>query len=555
MSGLVTVSRGKIGATGVNAENGYIPADIRYSKVANPVLDCLYNNNLSRVGEVSFTRGGEAIILDRYGNWQFESDLDRTNHVIWSEDFTLTAGKWANTYSLLTSTTSGLTDPLGGSNAYTCLLASTTTIAQTAGNTAIEADSGITNMVSTLFYSVSFWIKVVSGTFTGARVTFGSTDHEMDWTPSGSWVQVTATLAVGGGTQIFGITPYGTSGSEFGLYGVQVSEGSVLGSYIVTTGAEVTVSAEGDGRRANENGYLIESASTNLITQSEDLSETGWAVSGAALSAYSSANPFGAINQNTLLTFSTSSTATVTKTATFTNGTSYSVSLFFKLISGNITTITAALGAGSAVNFATITSTWARVDVECVAGASNDLVLTIISPEKNGLLAIAGIQVEEGSLSSYMRTSNATFSRPVDILTVPYNLGRPDEPWTIFFKTHGVSDGLNKYIFNNGLTGSNAFSCYYSTDTLYLNIGGTISNFSSTKNNEVCLSYDGTTIKQYLNGTYVTSATNTDTVSTIGSILTIGSDGTNALDAQLSGLRIYDFQLTDKEIAYISGEY
>ena len=548
MSGLVTVSRGKLGTRGVDAENGYIPADIRYSKVANPVLDILYNNNLSRVGEVSFERDGEGIIQDRYGNWQFISSTSFSNLLEYSNRFDSAGTNWFDSFGRYAVQATNEVDPDAGTAATRIVLDATTTT----GQIVMDKNSTLTGGE---IYTFSGWVKVLTGTITAFEFQQSANSEVMSPAPTSSWQYITHTFSALGTNPVISFNMIGTIGATFAFYHFQLEVGSTANSYIATSGSQVTVVNNNPPQRQNENGYLIEGVKTNLITFSGDLSNTDWTVSGATLSTYSGEDPFALVDQNTQLTFSTSSTTTITKTATFTNGTSYAVSLFAKLIGGSVSTMTASIGGGASASFVPITSSWVRIDVTCTAGAANNLVLTIISPTQDAIVVLSGIQVEAGSKSSLIRTGDTVRAKPADSVSVPYKIGRPDEPWTIFFTTSGVSDGLNKYIFNNGLTGSNAFSCYYSTDTLYLNIGGTISNFSSTKNNEVCLSYDGTTIKQYLNGTYVTSATNTDTVSTIGSILTIGSDGTNALDAQLSGLRIYDFQLTDKEIAYISGEY
>ena len=548
MSGLVTVSRGKLGNRGVDAENGYIPADIRYSKLNNPVLDCLYTNNLSRTGDVTFTRDGEGVIQDRYGDWQFISNTSFSNIAHPSNDFTgwSDAGnRWSvtsdqNQTSPTASDASHITLDLTVSSGDLFLYK--TTDEYVIGNT----------------YTMSFWIRTVSGTITGIEARHVTTNTALTWTPSGTWTQLSHTWIATATTESTGITVIGTSGAVFGLAYIQVESGSTVNDYIPTTVASVTVANTQPPQRQNQNGYLIESAKTNLITYSGDLSNTDWTVSGAALSAYSGSDPFALVDQNTKLTFSTSSTATVTKTATFTNGVSYAVSLFVKLIGGSVSTMTAAIGGGVSASFVPLTSSWVRIDVTCIAGASNNLVLTIISPSQNATVVLSGIQVETGSKSSLIRTDATARARPADSVSVPYKIGRPDEPWTIFFTTFGVGDTSSGYVLSNGLSGSDAFAVYFSpvgSGALLINIGGTAPSFPSTQNREVCLSYNGTAIKLYLDGTYISQVTNTSTVSSIGSILYIGSNGTDALDAQLSGLRIYDSQLTDKEIAYISGEY
>ena len=83
----IVVYKGKIGDRGTDGIDGAGVADIRKSIIDNPVLDCLYNNNLARVGDLTFTRLGEAVLIDRYGDYQFVTSEDFTNEFTWSEDF------------------------------------------------------------------------------------------------------------------------------------------------------------------------------------------------------------------------------------------------------------------------------------------------------------------------------------------------------------------------------------------------------------------------------------------------------------------------------------
>ena len=555
MNDIVKVFRGRLGTRGTDGVNGAGVADIRKSVIDNPVLDCLYNNNLSRVGILTFTRTGEAVILDRYGNYSFVTGDDFTNEFPYSNDFSF----WDDPFARWTISATGQTDPDAGSNATHITLDATITT----GQSVLEE---VPASLAAAFYTISFWIKVVSGTITGVEVSVGSDTFTVDWIPDSSWQKVNFTFSASG-SAIMSISPLGTSGAVFGLYHAQLEIHSNVNPYLATSGARVTASNSADGSRHNQNGYLLESSKTNLITFSEDLADASsdWIVSGAALGVYASANPFGNTNQNSLITFSSSATGSITNETTFSDNTAYTVSVFVKLISGNITQMTASIYRGVAVDFPLITGEWVRYDIPVTSGVFdaaefNGIVFTLISPEKNAVVAITGFQAETGGISSYIRTALAQLTRPFDLLTTPYNLGRPDEAWTFMFTTLGTPDAFTMYVFNNGLTGGDEFSIKYSGGFLFIGIGGLFVSFVDAKNAEVTLAYDGGTIvKLYMDGVFTSQVafSSVPSVSAIGTTLNIGGDGTsvNSLDAQLGRLRGYDIDLTALEIAYISGEF
>jgi len=548
MSDKVIVYRGRRGDPGKDAVNGAGVLDIRKSIIDNPSLDCLYNNNLSRVGDLTFTRIGEASIIDRYGDYQFITSEDFTNELPFSEDFS----QWDDPFARFTISATGQSDPLGGNNATEITLDEDVTT----GETVVEEI--LSGLVSDSFYTFSVWIKVVSGTFTALEISVGANTFVVDWTPTPSFTRVRFTFANPASGLIFSINPLGTSGSVFGLFGAQFEKNSNLNAYLKTTGTRVTASNPADGSRHNQNGYLLESTKINLITFSEDLGEDDWGVSGVTLSNFAGENPFGNTQQRILLTFAASTTGTVTKTVTLTNLVTYQVTLFVKLISGNITQFTAAVGGGTAIDFDLPTTDWVRVNVTVVAGAANDLVLTIISPEQTAVVAITGVQVETGSVSSYIRTAASALSRPFDLLTTPYDIGRPDEAWTIIFAPFAVGSGTSRHVLDNGLSGSDSFAVFYTNTDLFIVIGSvTISFTITTAALEIALAYDGSNIDLYEDGIFIEQKANAGVVSVSPTTLNIGGDGTsaNSLDAQMGRLRVYDTNLTALEIANVSGEF
>lgn len=553
MNDIVTIYKGERGDIGTDGVNGTGVSDIRSSIVDNPILSCLHSNKTSKSGDVVYTKTGEALIKDRYGVWQFESDYPSTNEVPYSEDF-VTGGGWNDTFSYWTvSSDQAESDPNGGNDATYITLDKDSRIILTNENV---LEDTITGLDSSAWYTLTFYIKVVSGTFTGMDIQQGSTHYPIEWTPSSSWQKIRLSFGHGGASSLLGINPWGASGAVFGIFAVQYSKGSSLIDYIKTTGTPISNAATSDGSRSNDLGYLIESSATNLITYSEDLSKTGWSVSGAALAAYTSENPFGNVGQQTQLTFSGAATATVSKTATVLDNTKYIVSFYIKLISGNITQINAAIQDGAAIDFALPTSDFERVYVEVTSGTSVDvdLVISAISPEKNAVFVLVGVQVETGSLSSYIRTAASTYTRSFDDYSVPFSAIKPDDKWALQFTQSLISNDTGRYIFSNELSGSDELSSYYTSSILYINIGGVLTSFSDVSDaNEVGLSFGSGNIKLFKDGVYVETKANAGSVSTAPTSLAIGSDGVNAINAYLGRMIWYNETLTDSEMSYISG--
>ena len=556
MSGTVIVNRGKLGTPGVNAINGAATTDIRFSKIDTPLLDVLYNNNLSRTGDISFSRTGDGVFTDRYGSETIATDAEFTNEVPYSDSFsplgwynrTGGAGNLnANAWSVLST---GNSDPLGGSDATHFTL----------DKTIASGDECLTfytfgGASLSSYYSTSFYIKELTGTITGVEMIVDGDVYPLDWTQTGGWVKVESICSAGLAGGIYSsFTVIGTSGATFGFFHPHYGRGLETGTYIATAGARGTLANTDSSVRGNQNGYLIETASTNIVTYSNNLSKTNWVVSGATLGSNTTADPFGAENLNNKITFSTSSSATITKTVTTTNSVTYTVSAYFKLISGTLTTVSASVGGGTAVEFTLPTSGFVRLSAQVTAGTGDNVIISIVSPSKDAVLIVSGVQCELDNLSSYMQTSSAATTRPIDLFTVPYQLGKSDEAWTVFFEVVGLSDGALKYIFHNGLTGGDAFYIYYTSNVLYINIGGTLTSFTGTQTaNDIALVFDATNINLYVDGIYVSQAANAGTVTNMPSTLTIGSDGTNGLDAQLSKLKVWDFDLTALECQMISG--
>ena len=169
-----------------------------------------------------------------------------------------------------------------------------------------------------------------------------------------------------------------------------------------------------------------------------------------------------------------------------------------------------------------------------------------------------GFQAELNGVSSYIRTTGNANSRPEDDCRAPYVLAGAGEPWSLSFSHYGLIDDSNeKHVFNNGLTGANEFSMWFVNDTLKVKIGSVTTTFSSVlASTFIGVTFDGTTLKLYLDGVLSSSTTNAGTSGTVPTTLYIGSDETaaNSLNAFMNNFKFYDNELSANNIRYLVGD-
>ena len=562
MSDIVKVYEGRLGDRGNNGENGVSTSTIAFSKCNNPVLDCLNQNNL---GTAKFFRGGEAIHEDRYGRTIFVNDFDRNNLIDNSQNFNTTTTNWSDPNGYVNAQTTGQSDPLGGTNA-TRIQVSPATTALAFSQTLL--DIAVTTL-NDRFYTASFWIKAVSGTWNDSiRVNIGSDPFYSPWDGSTSWQRVSITLAFGGGTKLFGITPLGTDLAEFDLFGVQVEQGSNLTDYIATSGSAVTLEGTGGtGIRHNERGYLIENQSTNLATYSEDLAETVWTISGAALSTNTTPNPFGQVAQNQVLTM-TNSTATITQNNTLSDNTLYYFSAYVKLTSGTVTYFAVSGCDGQEFELVGLTNTYSRITGTFTTGVdgTGDFEIKFISPDTNAVIELTGIQVEANYFTSYMRTAGAASTRVSDTyVTDARNLCDFTQDWSLMFKIDGVTEFVSKrWIIDNGENTDNRFQVYFENDQLWIAIGNEFQNFLSVaRNGEFVITYESLIgrFQVWIDGVVAEAATENIVSNIDQKTWWLGNDNTatpttdEALDGYLATVKLWDFELNSGEVRYVSGVY
>jgi hypothetical protein len=166
-----------------------------------------------------------------------------------------------------TQITSGVPAPDSSTNGFTVSGASATTNSSGSNNVRI-----LSVMAAAGTHTVSMWIKTNSSSTT-VTIRDATTSTGIGFVTTSSWTRITATF---NNTSAGNIILLSTSGTAFDCFGVQVESGSFPTSYIPTTTATVTRSADvvsitganfSSWYRQDEGTVFSDCVSTNAATQ------------------------------------------------------------------------------------------------------------------------------------------------------------------------------------------------------------------------------------------------------------------------------------------------
>jgi len=252
-----------------------------------------------------------------------------------------------------------------------------------------------------------------------------------------------------------GFESYLGDGSGIYVWGAMLSQGSYLFGYIPTTSAAVfKLPYDCDPATGVSKGALIEAASTNLLTYSEQFDNAAWVKVVSTITADATTSPDGSVNADAQLagvvryaaTIAADSTNTISifvksldavwvrfvlyETATIANR----FSLWANLSTGALGTVSnGGTGSGASTSTASITSIgngWYRLSV---AGAINNSATAVtyqFGPvDADNSVSVAnvtdylwGAQLEAGTLAtSYIPTTSATVARAADNIYILTN--------------------------------------------------------------------------------------------------------------------------------------
>ncbi|MCP4987567.1 MAG: hypothetical protein GY928_16370 [Colwellia sp.] len=548
---ILKLFKGKRGEAGQDGEKGTGTSDIRGSVVDSPSFSALYNNKISRVGEVSWSRAGDGLIRDRYGEYKWINGDDFTNFTLYSVD----TSQWGDPGGLWSIDSSGNLDPLGG-NTADILVADLTTVPF---RNVIGLPLGGSTGANT--FTISFWAKKISGVVSDIYIDGDGFSFDTGITITSSYIRYSVTIAASGSNSTLYISPQMSSGSKVAIWGVQYENGSIMSDYIPTSGAIDTLPNSINPWRANQYGYLIEDQKTNNIKNSENLSGSNWTITDGIVSAFTGADPLGETNKNIKITFDTSANILLESAGVFTQGVEYSVSFDLMIYGGSVSSVTAALseGAQTVVGGTLPNGNFERVTLKCTAGLTSGLQVRATSANLSGIIILTNLQVETGEVSSYIKTGDTTITRQEDDVNSSYSnsFPNPTKVWSCSFSVNLIAnDPVVKYIFNNGLSGSDEFSASFQGDTLSVIIGDDSVVFTDVLQYSFFgIVHTESDVKLYGDGLLVDTQSISGTSNTESTTMYIGSDETasKSINAYLSMFDFYDTNLTSDEMRYKAG--
>jgi len=394
------------------------------------------------------------------------------------------------------------------------------------------------------------------------------------------------------------VTPNGYKAGE--LYAVIPSDGA----------ADMDVTRATDATRVDENGLveklganvpridytgggcphiLAEPQRTNLVTYSEDFTQSYWSPSNTAVTANATISPDGTTNATLLVGASQSATGTyirATTTSASVIGTTYTLSLyvkpkgsskFLKFWARNTDAAIAIFNLVDGTTDTPLTSTitavdngWFRVTTtgELLSATVAPYFYTYYSATENEGFYFWGAEIEEGSYStSYIPTTGSTVTRNQDIFT-------RDGIGSLINSTEGVlfvemaaldNDGSYRVMTISDGTTANYIALYYSPTTnnisWELKVGGA-AQFSrsvslplgSKSFNKFAFKYKENDCKLFLNGVesdiYTSNATFTS--NTLNSLFLTNGLGSLKLFGKVKQLQVYDTALTDDQLRQIT---
>ena len=556
---VVIQSIGKKGDAGRDGTNGVGVSNVRESLIASPIINLFRANNIDP--NIAWSRDGEAAFVDRYGqNGKVSGDTVR-QLLANSDDYRTGAGlsfPWVNNSLYTLDQDRNQPDPLGGNNASQITFTSTT--GQTFGF------MGNMFVTTGLIYRVSIYVKVISGTLN--KVSFkngGSADAEIvdfPQTPSNDWQRfnVVYTGFHSQGARFLFDAP---SGCTVQVFRANISEGTKLQEpELIGDNRPVTITNTLPVYRQNQYGYLLEGNKTNLCPNSQEISD--WSIGGGAVvSQNPNPDPYGDINTNTLITFAGSSSISITQNVTLTEGETYSVSFFAASSSGSVESLSVQLGGGGAQTVK-VTNGYVRQSLQMVAGSQNSIIFNATAGVSGTSFILTGVQVEEGQLSSYIATSNATRSRDNDEVSIPGNFFPPfgkNYTLQISYRNAVFIEGEMGFLFN----GSDHGSALILQKTNGINeikfrpkTGSSVIIQNVQSDGEVFITYDGVESKVFYNGAYIKNGNNQALGETPETTVFFGATdaaGNNPLNAHIKCFRAWDFDMSDDEVKYASEYY
>lgn len=446
-------------------------------------------------------------------------------------------------------------------------------------------------------YTFSIWLKKASGApLTRIRIEEDAAPYNstyLDVTPTDVWTRYSVTRTLGASISALniGIFPDRNSGDSVYAWGAQLNVGSTAKPYFPTTD-RLNVP-----RLTYENGcpsLLLEKQSSNIITYSEDLTDSAWIKSNATISANATISPDGTQNADKLI-INNGATGGYTYRVNSTSATPYTGSFYIKAGGVNYTTfytnmsgsyeqalINLTNGAITNSTFANTPKTtsvgngWYRVEYTTNAGSGAVTIYidggatsgggSFIGNGVDGIY-IWGAQVEASAYpTSYIPTTSTSVTRLLDQCnktSISSLIGQGEGSILLDFNFKANNESILFDITNNSLAVQNRIILYtpgnyYIYLVIFDNGTNTVqiesAQYSLSQRMKVGVRYKNNDTALYINGTQIGVDTSCSMPTVTLSRIDVGNrlDYTYPSMISVNQSLLFTRGLTDTELAQLT---
>ena len=331
---------------------------------------------------------------------------------------------------------------------------------------------------------------------------------------------------------------------------------------------------------------LAEPQRTNLVTYSEDFSQSSWASANISLGISTVLSPDGTTYSYKLTNDAASGNHFVRDNSTVTSGVPYTLSVFIKKRTRDIVSLGDGYSVNILANFDLTNGTSTNVSAtsssiesfndgwfKCIATitpTTTTLGFMIFSgdvyagKDESGDFYVWGAQLEEGSYAtSYIPTSGSTVTRNQDIFTRD-GIGSliNSQEGVLFIEMAVLSaDTINRYISLSNGTDDNSISFHFrnnaNNQVRVILKSGNVNQFDSTYNPsgstdfvKVAFKYKVNDFALWVNGTEISTDTSgiTFTADTLNRLAFDDGQGGSPLFGKVKQLQVYESALTDPQL-------
>lgn len=426
--------------------------------------------------------------------------------------------------------------------------------------------AGSLNWVNLNYATTNSFFDLENGVV-GVTTAIGSTIEDI----GGGWYRCSAINNYSGGSSVR-IYPAdddndtsGTSGNIL-IQSAQLEQGLVSTDVITTTTTSVTVGITDDLPRVDYSGggcpsLLLEPSRSNLI---DDYSGYTWDEFNGASIAFNGnqQSPEGLDNAVTWTFSGTSGEVVQRSSITISNSTTYTISGYFKLTSGTLSSGSNQLKgldglAGANVSLNTLTSEWQRLSFDVTSSSTTGRVQ--LRCDDSATIQVYGLQLEAGSyVSSIIPSYGTSTSRSADSCSkTGISSLLNDSEGTLFAEIKAqANESTTKVITIGDGTSSNRVQIFYQAGTnITTNIiaGGSsqVTGFTTavdqTQNAKVIIRYANNNAKFFLNGVEIASDTSVTTPTGLDRIVFNNGTGGSPFYGFNKQLIYFNSALTDDQ--------